>query len=86
VSRLVRAMLIRFLDVAAVIVTFVAAFLWYRASAKLLRRIARHEVLDSADINRLVVSFNRTQTLNARAALATAISAAIVAVRMALSL
>jgi hypothetical protein len=36
-------------------------------------------LIDSADLNRIVVTINRTQILNAQAALATAISAAAVA-------
>ena len=40
-----------------------------------MRRIAHNEVLDSHDINRIVVTINRGQILNARAALATAVSA-----------
>jgi len=38
-------------------------------------------VLDARDINRIVVTINRGQILNARAALATAVSAGLVAVR-----
>jgi hypothetical protein len=51
-----------------------------------LRRISRHEALDSADINRIVTTMNRTQILNARAALATALSALFAALRVVLDL
>jgi hypothetical protein len=43
-------------------------------------------VIDAADLNRIVTVLNRSQILNARAALATGISALFVAVRMILGL
>lgn len=52
-----------------------AAWLWYIASRRRLRRISRFEALDSADLNRIVTTINRNSLLNSRAALATAISA-----------
>ena len=42
-------------------------------------------VLDAADINRLVTALNRTQILNARAALSTAIATVLAGIRLALS-
>lgn len=71
------------LDIAAMLSAFAAAGLWYQASRANLRRVRYDEILDAADINRIVVSFNRTQHINARAALATAISAFCVAIRFA---
>lgn len=74
--------LIEILDVAAIL----AAWLWYLAGQRPVRRISRFEKLDHADINRLVVAMNRTAILNRRAALATAASAACLALRFAASL
>lgn len=69
------------LDIAILLSATLSAWFWWKASGKKLRRIAHDEVLDSHDINRIVVTINRGQILNARAALATAISAGLVAVR-----
>lgn len=68
-------------DIAILLSATLSAWFWWRASGRKLRRIAHDEVLDSHDINRIVVTINRGQILNARAALATAISAGLVAVR-----
>lgn len=73
--------LIVVLDLAATASALVASYLWFRASQNRLRRISRLEEIDAADLNRMIVQINRTQVLNARAALATAASAAIVALR-----
>ena len=62
-----------------------SAFLWWAASRHRVRRISRHEVLDAADINRLVTALNRTQILSSRAAFATALAAVLAAVRVCLS-
>ena len=48
--------------------------------------MSRFEALDAADINRIVVALNRTQTLNARAALATAVAAGLAGLRVLLGL
>ncbi len=61
-----------------------SAWFWWAASRQRLRRISRDEVLDAADINRMVTVLNRTQILNSRAALATAVAAALAALRIAL--
>ncbi len=74
------------LDVIVMIAAFLAAFLWAIASRKQLRRVSHNEVIDEADLNRIIVSFNRTQVLNARAALATAIEALAAGSRHALQL
>ena len=47
--------------------------------------MTRDEVLDAADINRLVTALNRTQILSARAALATALAAVLGALRVCLT-
>ena len=65
----------RLLDLVALISAIMAAWLWYRASSNIVRRIERDEQIDNRDLNRIVVSINRTQILNRRAALATAVSA-----------
>ena len=71
------------LDGLIIVTIFASAVLWFLASRNRLRRISRHEVLDSADINRIVTTMNRTQILNSRAALATALSALFAAIRVA---
>lgn len=73
--------MIAVLDVLAIGTALYAAWLWYLASRHKLRRVKHNEVLDAHDINRIIVSINRTQILNSRAALATAVSALTVALR-----
>ncbi len=74
------------LDILAILAALVAAWLWHAAGRRPVRRIARGEALDSADINRLVIAINRSAILNRRAALATAVSAACVGLRFVASL
>ena len=74
------------LDLAAILSALLAAALWYQAGARSVRRISRFEELDAADLNRLVVAMNRSAILNRRAALASAASAACLALRFAASL
>ena len=74
------------LDLAAILGTLTSAWLWLAASRSRVRRISRAEVLDAADINRLVTVLNRAQILNTRAALATAATAVIGGVRIAAGL
>lgn len=62
-----------------------SSWLWWSASRHRVRRISKHEALDAADINRLVIALNRTQILSARAALATACAAILAAIRLGLS-
>jgi hypothetical protein len=78
--------LIVIVDIAILLSAALSAWFWWKASGKKLRRIAHNEVLDARDINRIIVTINRGQILNARAALATAISAGLVAVRFFLTL
>jgi hypothetical protein len=79
-------MLLRVLDLIAILAALAAAFLWFKASGHRVRRIARDEELDAADFNRLIVAVNRAQILNSRAAMATAASALALALRMAYDL
>lgn len=64
----------------------VASWLWYSASRASVRRISSKEDIDYHDFNRLIVSFNRNQLLNSRAALASALSALLIAVRFAVGM
>jgi hypothetical protein len=59
-----------------------SAYLWALASRHRVRRVSRHEELDVADINRLIIALNRTQILNARAAMTTACAAVLAALRL----
>ena len=63
-----------------------AAWFWYLASCRRIRRISRFEALDAADINRIVVNINRNQILNSRAALAAAVAALLTAIRFAVGI
>ena len=59
-----------------------SAWLWWAASRRKVRRIRRDEVLDAADINRIVVAMNRAQMLNSRAAVATGCAAFLAILRL----
>lgn len=74
------------LDVIGITTALLAAWFWYMASDRRLRRVSRFEELDSADLNRIVIAINRSSLLNSRAALAAAVSAASLAVRFAADL
>ena len=69
-------------DGGIVIAAFLSAVFWLKASGRRVRRVSRCETLDHMDVNRLVIALNRAQILNARAALATAIAAALAMVRL----
>lgn len=73
-------------DLAALTTALVAAWLWFRASARTVRRISYRETLDAGDFNRIVTALNRTQLLNGRAAIATGMSALCVVFRLLLDL
>jgi hypothetical protein len=73
------------LDIAAAAAACLASMLWYRASGRTLRRISRSEEIDAADLNRIVTAVNRSQLLNARAAMAATVAAALAALRFALA-
>lgn len=74
------------LDGVVIATALLAAWFWYGASRRRLRRISRFEELDSADLNRIVTTINRNNLLNSRAALAAAASAAALALRFAADL
>lgn len=70
------------LDLIAIAGALGASWLWLRASGNRVRRVSKDEQLSAADINRIVVSINRSQILNSQAALSTAVSAIAVTLRM----
>ncbi len=74
------------LDVLGVATALLAAWWWYLAGTRRLRRVSRFEALDAADFNRLVTAINRNSVLGCRAALAAAVSAVCVALRFAIDL
>ncbi len=78
--------MIQIVDALGIVSALIAAGLWLRASTARVRRVSRDETLDAADINRIVIAVNRSQILNRRAALATAVSAVATALRFALDL
>ncbi|MBV9078139.1 MAG: hypothetical protein JO048_11720 [Methylobacteriaceae bacterium] len=69
------------LDLLTLVSAFAAAWLWFQASGRRIRRVSYHEEIDAADLNRMVVALNRTQILNERAALASGIAALFAALR-----
>jgi hypothetical protein len=73
------------LDLLIAGAAFASGWLWWVASRHRVRRISRDEVLDAADINRIVTALNRTQILSSRAALATALAALLGALRVCLT-
>lgn len=77
--------LLQVLDFAIIAAALMSAWMWWKASRQRMRRISRREELDAADINRLVTALNRTQILNARAALSTAVATVLAGIRLALS-
>jgi hypothetical protein len=72
----------RLLDVLAIGAALLSAWLWYKAGMCRTRRITLGETLDARDFNRIVTALNRSSILNRRAALATAVSAIIVALKL----
>ena len=74
------------LDTLGVATALLAAWWWYLAGTRRLRRVSRFEALDAADFNRIVTVINRNSVLSCRAALAAAISAVCVALRFAVDL
>ena len=71
------------LDLLALLTARAAAYLWFRASSYQVRRVSKSEDINSLDLNRIVTAINRTQLLNRRAALATALCALIIALKFA---
>lgn len=80
------SLLVPLLDILIIVTAVLAAWFWYQAGRRRLRRISRFEALDAADLNRIITVFNRSSILNARAALATAASALCLALRFAVDL
>jgi hypothetical protein len=73
--------ILQILDVFAIITALLAAWLWFRASSCVIRRVNKSEDINSLDLNRIVTALNRSQKLNRRAALATAASALVIALK-----
>lgn len=48
------------LDLAVAGAALASAWFWWIASRHRVRRISRHEILDAADMNRIVTALNRT--------------------------
>jgi hypothetical protein len=74
------------LDLLIIAAATASGILWFKASKGRMRRVSATEQCNHHDLNRLVVAFNRTQLLNRRAALATALAAFAGALRMALGM
>ena len=74
------------LDALGVATALLAAWWWYLAGTRQLRRVSWFEPLDAGDFNRVVTAINRNGVLNRRAALAAAASAVSVALRFAVDL
>ena len=79
------SLLIAFIDFVIIFAALASAYLWWQASRQRVRRISRTEELNYADVNRIVTAMNRTQILNSRAALTTAIAAAMGGLRLAIN-
>jgi hypothetical protein len=73
------------LDLAAIIASGVAAWFWYAASNQIIHRVTPHETFDYHDLNRVIVSINRNGIRNRRAALASAVAAAVLGLDLALA-
>jgi uncharacterized SAM-binding protein YcdF (DUF218 family) len=71
------------LDLVALASALAASWLWFRASSYRLRRVSKREELNHLDLNRIVTSINRAQTLSGRAALASGASAFAIACKFA---
>ena len=76
-------MLPQIFDMLGLVSALAAALLWWHASRNHVRRVSLTEKLDAQDFNRLVIAMNRTQLLNRRAAIATAVSALAIAMKFA---
>lgn len=73
-------------DFATLSAALASGILWWQASRRRLRRVSRHEELNSADLNRIIVALNRAQILNSRAAKTTAVAALFAGTSMMLHL
>jgi hypothetical protein len=52
------------LDALGVATALLAAWWWYLAGTRRLRRVSRFEALDAADFNRIVTAMNRSSVLS----------------------
>ena len=77
--------MIAVIDLLIILSAALSAWFWWKASGRRLRRVERNEELDSRGLNRIIVAINRSQILNARAAIATAVSAALIALHYLMS-
>jgi hypothetical protein len=68
------------LEILIIVTAAVAAWFWFAASRREVRRVSYRETLDAADLNRVVVALNRSMMLNRRGAAASG----LVALEMAL--
>jgi hypothetical protein len=75
--------LLFFFDILAISTALVAAWFWYKASQRTVRRMVVDEVFDFHDMNRVIVAYNRGAILNRRAAIATAVSVLCLAAKLA---
>jgi hypothetical protein len=73
---------LRMLELGVVVFALASAVLWLQASRQTLRRISRHEELDASDLNQIITQMNRTQILNSRAAMMTALATVLGATRV----
>jgi hypothetical protein len=80
------SLVVTIVDMAALVASLAAAWLWFQASRRTVRRISYQETLDAADFNRIVTALNRTNLLNGRAAAASGVAALCVAARLLLDL
>lgn len=71
------------LDLAAIAASALAAWFWYLASRQHIHRVCYDEVFDYHDLNRVIVAFNRSAIRNRRAALASAVAAALIGMDLA---
>lgn len=76
---------IAMLDLSIIAAALASGWLWWLASRQRFRRVKRAEELNHLDINRIVTAMNRTQILNSRAALATAVAAVLAGIRLSLN-
>lgn len=74
--------MLQLIDIVIAMLAATSAWYWWLASRQRLRRVSRREELDAGDINRIVTALNRTQIMNARAALYASAMAILAAARM----
>jgi hypothetical protein len=73
------------MDLSAVFASAIAAWFWYAASNQIIHRATPHDTFDYHDLNRVIVSINRNGIRNRRAALASAVAAAVLALDLGLA-